>query len=132
MHVAQKVVQDSQYKNLVGRHCFCAANRLLRKDRYDQVIRADQVDGKLYKIFYKRNESDTSRLGIIATKRNFPRSVDRNRLKRFVRETFRQHNIKVSGLDLVVMVKRPCLAVSGDTKTEALKSLFFLVENKCV
>ncbi len=42
-----------------------------------------------------------SRLGLSVPKRQAPRAVDRNRLKRLAREAFRQHAARDRGLDLV-------------------------------
>ena len=47
----------------------------------------------------------TSRLGIALTRRLLPRAVDRNRVKRIVREAFRRHASKLAGLDVVVALK---------------------------
>ncbi|MGZ5035504.1 MAG: ribonuclease P protein component [Usitatibacter sp.] len=46
-----------------------------------------------------------SRLGIALTRKLVPRSVDRNRVKRLVRETFRHHFLKRAGVDCVVMLR---------------------------
>lgn len=46
-----------------------------------------------------------SRLGIALTRRLLPRAVDRNRVKRIVREAFRRHAAKAAGLDLVFAVR---------------------------
>ena len=43
-----------------------------------------------------------SRLGIALARRTLPSSVDRNRVKRIVREVFRRHPVKHAGFDLVV------------------------------
>jgi ribonuclease P protein component len=47
-----------------------------------------------------------SRLGIALTRRLVPASSDRNRVKRLVRETFRRHVVKQSGLDLVITLRQ--------------------------
>jgi len=46
-----------------------------------------------------------SRLGLSVPKRQAPRAVDRNRLKRLAREAFRQHAARDRGLDLVFTVR---------------------------
>jgi ribonuclease P protein component len=46
-----------------------------------------------------------SRLGLSVPKRQAPRAVDRNRLKRIAREAFRQHEVRHRGLDLVFTVR---------------------------
>jgi ribonuclease P protein component len=44
-------------------------------------------------------------LGIALTRRLMPSSVERNALKRALREAFRRHPVKRAGLDLVVMFR---------------------------
>jgi ribonuclease P protein component len=46
-----------------------------------------------------------SRLGVALTRRLMPSSVERNALKRALREAFRRHAVKRAGLDLVVMFR---------------------------
>jgi ribonuclease P protein component len=46
-----------------------------------------------------------SRLGIALTRKLLPRAVDRNRVKRIVREAFRRHAAKAAGLDVVVALR---------------------------
>ncbi len=46
-----------------------------------------------------------SRIGVALTRRLVPSSVDRNRLKRTVREAFRRHPVKHAGLDCVVALR---------------------------
>jgi ribonuclease P protein component len=46
-----------------------------------------------------------SRIGIALTRKLVPSSVDRNLVKRIVREAFRRHGIKGAGLDCVVMLR---------------------------
>lgn len=48
---------------------------------------------------------EASRLGIALTRKLVPSSVDRNFVKRLVRETFRRHPVKARGLDCVVMLR---------------------------
>ena len=46
-----------------------------------------------------------SRLGIALTRRLLPRAVDRNRVKRIVREAFRRHPAKAAGVDVVIALR---------------------------
>jgi ribonuclease P protein component len=43
-----------------------------------------------------------SRIGVAVAKRLAPAAIDRNRLKRLVREAFRKHSAKFAGLDIVI------------------------------
>ncbi len=46
-----------------------------------------------------------ARLGLAISKKNARRAVDRNRIKRLIRESFRQHLVKLPAIDIVVMAK---------------------------
>ena len=46
-----------------------------------------------------------SRLGIALTRRTLPNATDRNRVRRLVREVYRRHVVKQSGLDCVVTLR---------------------------
>jgi len=50
----------------------------------------------------KPNELGHARLGMIVSKRLFPHAVDRNRVRRRIREAFRQMAAGLPALDLVV------------------------------
>ena len=51
----------------------------------------------------------TARLGLAIGRKHLRRAVDRNRVKRRIRESFRKHQARLRGLDVVV-VGRPALA----------------------
>jgi len=101
---------------------------LQRADGFDHVIRAENITDKYFKIYFARNCENKARLGIIASKRTLSGAVDRNRVKRIIRETFRQHNIKLRKLDLVVMVRRD---YSRKADIDNLEKLFSQVEDRC-
>jgi len=124
---APEAVRDSLFSTIASAE-FTAAHRLLRADGFDHVVHAENVADKNFKIFFVRNVNKSARLGIVASKRIIPGAVQRNRVKRVIREAFRQHSIKTRQLDLVVMVR------GVDTQApqnEDLKSLFTRIENKC-
>jgi ribonuclease P protein component len=65
-----------------------------------------------------------SRLGIIASKKNYPRAVDRNYLKRFIRESFRQQRIASKTFDFVVIFRRDFLTVQQEERSNQAKKLW--------
>jgi len=57
-------------------------------------------------VFVRPNNLGHARIGIIAAKRIAPRAVDRNRAKRLVREMFRAMRHRLTGIDVVVQLRR--------------------------
>lgn len=51
------------------------------------------------------NDKSVARLGVIIAKRNAARAVDRNRIRRGVRECFRHSQNELIGLDIIVIAK---------------------------
>jgi ribonuclease P protein component len=57
-------------------------------------------------VFAEPNGLDQARIGIVTGKKVAPRAVDRNRVKRMVREVFRVCRGRLTGLDVVVRLRR--------------------------
>lgn len=111
---------------------FSVPYRLLRADGFDHVIRAENIADKHFKIFFTPNHQNNARLGIIASKKTLPGAVERNRIKRVIRESFRQNTIKQRKLDLVVIVRRNFYQTQIiDTPIDYLERLFSQVEKRC-
>lgn len=134
MHAAPRAVPDSPSESPVSLSSrparFTATHRLLRASGFDHVVRAKSLSDGNFKIFFVHNNEKNARLGIILGKRTLPGAVDRNRVKRTIREAFRQHGIKRCKLDLVVMVRH---IDSQERSAQAgnLNMLFSRVENRC-
>jgi ribonuclease P protein component len=59
------------------------------------------------------NGTADARLGLAVTRRQVRRAVDRNRLKRLARESFRRNATLLSGLDVVVLPKTAALNLAN-------------------
>jgi len=93
---------------------FQKRHRLLKPKDFQRIF--DQVDckqGGSHFTFLSRlrdpdNLSNSHRLGLIISKRNVPKAVDRNYIKRVVRESFR-HNVltqhQIQPFDVIVLAK---------------------------
>ena len=57
-------------------------------------------------MYVKPNGLSHARIGIIASRRVARRAVDRNRMKRMVRELFRTMPERPAGVDIVVQLRR--------------------------
>jgi ribonuclease P protein component len=72
----------------------------------------------------RESQPSVSRLGLAIAKKQLRRAVDRNRIKRLVRETFRQHVPQDSGMDFVVMARVAVRQRSNADLTADLNSHF--------
>ena len=59
-----------------------------------------------FSVFARPNGLEQARVGIVTSKRIAPRAVDRNRVKRIVREVFRVWRARLGGIDVVVRLRR--------------------------
>jgi ribonuclease P protein component len=60
----------------------------------------------------KANTAGVGRLGLIVSKRVFPRAVDRNRAKRLLREWFRCHQIRLGSRDILIRLTAKNVALA--------------------
>ncbi len=98
----QKAVQDSPRKSLK----YLKEHRLTRKSEFQSVFAlASKVTHKYLIALYTPNSFSHARLGIIATKSRLPKAVDRNRLKRVIRESFRATFAELPSIDVIVMLR---------------------------
>jgi ribonuclease P protein component len=87
-------------------HRFRRADRVRLHREYDRVYqKGRRAAGRFILLYAVTNELDRTRLGITAGRR-VGGAVRRNRLKRWVRETFRLHRAEFPpGCDVVVQVR---------------------------
>ena len=72
----------------------------------------------------RENSSNKARLGVVISKRNYRLAVERNRIKRLIRESFRHDRHKLDGLDIVILVRKGFQDVDNRTVTEQLTKLW--------
>jgi ribonuclease P protein component len=86
---------------------FGKTHRLLKARDYQAVFDNNTLRASSREILClgKTNSFSHPRLGVIVAKKNARRAVDRNRIKRIIREQFRLHQHKLDSIDLVVMAR---------------------------
>jgi ribonuclease P protein component len=72
-----------------------------------------RLGGRCFSVRWRPNGLDHARLGLAISKRVSKRSVERNRIKRLVRESFRRTRFELPPIDLVVMAREAAAGVSG-------------------
>jgi ribonuclease P protein component len=79
-----------------------------------------RLGGRCFSVRWRPNGLDHARLGLAISKRVSKRAVERNRIKRLVRESFRRTRLGLPPIDLVVMAREAAAGVPG---TELLAEL---------
>ncbi len=98
--------------------------RLLSAADYSRVFKAPKKSSDaFFTVLARPANGDFARLGLAISKRNARRAVDRNRLKRLIREYFRLHQNELKVFDLVVMAKPPALKQSNERLRNSLSRL---------
>lgn len=97
-------------------------HRLQSPREFEAVLkkRSQRVDGFRLKVC--PNEAGHARLGIIVSKRHVPLSVQRQRIKRVIREYFRCHKARLDNLDVLVMVASSKAGVLSNEEIRACLS----------
>lgn len=86
---------------------FPFSKRLHRPEEFERVLRNKAITDKWLALHSTENTTGSNRLGIIVSKRVVAKSVARNRIKRAIREVFRQSPlVETSSLDFVVRLRR--------------------------
>lgn len=82
--------------------------RLLKTDEFSSVFnfRRSYSHG-FFQVYSKPFDSDHARLGLVVAKKVAKAAVDRNTMKRIIREWFRLHRPDLLPFDLVVRVRQP-------------------------
>ena len=86
---------------------FGKSSRLLKARDYKAVFDDAQLKASNRSVLFlaKPNGMPYSRLGLVIAKKNVPLAVQRNRIKRLLRESFRAHH-GLPGIDIVVLARR--------------------------
>jgi len=91
-------------------------NRLLDAAAFGRVFKkATRSRDNWFTVLCRENEKGIARLGLAISKKNCRHATGRNRIKRVVRESFRQHQDGLAGLDVVV-INQPA-ARKADNRT---------------
>ena len=109
--VGREDVRDSAHRFVLystsQRDCFTKKNRLKDTAAFKRVFTSGH-EGHVgvLKWFAHNNGGTTARLGIAIPKRLVKTAVQRNRIKRLIRESFRLNQEKLTGIDVIVVLRK--------------------------
>ena len=105
---------------------FARRYRLTKTDEFSSVFGFRRaIRGKLLMLHYQpRAEGMDARLGLVVGKKLLKHAVDRNRLKRIVREQFRMRRSSLPAMDLVVRLAVKPAPLDGKQIADDIVTLF--------
>lgn len=114
-------------------HCFPPTLRLLTRNDFELVFKGTECrsSDKALTLLARQNGLNHARLGLAISKRFIKTAVGRNRVKRLLRESFRQHQSLLTGLDIVVLNRDAAHKTSNFELTKALKAHWRRVAKRC-
>ena len=83
-----------------------------------------RAGGRCFHLRYRSNELGHARLGLAISKRVSKRAVERNRIKRLLRESFRRIRHQLPAIDLMVMAREQAAGVPGPLLLAELDGLW--------
>jgi ribonuclease P protein component len=106
--------------------------RLKTAAQFRQTLEAGRrLSGQPLSLVYRQPEAASGpRLGLAISRRQLPRAVDRNRIKRLARESFRQRE-GLPGVDVVLMAARPARGRNNAQLRAALDMLWNQLTARC-
>ena len=107
---------------------FSRSSRLLSPADFKTVFDCCEfkVSNKHFLFLAKRNRSDKSRLGIVVSKKNVRLAVQRNKIKRAIRQAFRIKSKYLTNIDIIVLARKDAGKM---TKLPLNKSIESLIED---
>lgn len=104
---------------------FSRSYRLVSKQDFQSVFRtAHKVSHQYLLALYQSNQKPYARLGIVIAKHHVKLAVDRNHLRRIIRESFRHEKEALKGLDIIVLMRSKWSALDNTVLRDDIKRLW--------
>jgi ribonuclease P protein component len=104
---------------------FSRDRRLLAKAEFQAVFDESKKISQRYLLaLFKPNQQAGARVGIMVGKRAVSLAVERNQIKRVIRESFRDNQTKLQGLDIIVIVRHQCNILTKVQLREGVEKLW--------
>ena len=92
----------------INGHAFSKSMRLLNSNDFQTVFDDAPLRTSHQHLLFlaRQNQLDRPRLGLVIAKKHIRHAVDRNRMKRLIRETFRAKQQQLAGIDVIVLARK--------------------------
>lgn len=105
--------------------------RLLNAENYSYVFsKAQRFGNRSFTLLARENELGFPRLGLAISKKNAKRAVDRNRIKRQIRESFRLNQHDLPGIDIIAMSKPNALLLNNKEMRKQIDKQWYFMNKK--
>lgn len=123
---------DTTISAPAGHLAFSRDRRLRSPEDFRRVLKAGRrrSDG-LFTLIALPGVGTTARLGLAISRKVSRSAVERNRIKRLVRESFRHRRQTLAPLDIVVMARPAAASADNDLIFRSLQRLFDRIEQTC-
>jgi len=109
---------------------FARDQRLVDAALFKRVFESnDKVGDRYWTILFRGNNVECARLGMAVAKKRVRRAVDRSRLKRLVRESFRREELPC--VDIVVMPRDGTAKASSQDLQSSLSKQWSRIAERC-
>ncbi|MHB1540030.1 MAG: ribonuclease P protein component [Steroidobacteraceae bacterium] len=111
---------------------FPALKRLRRKSEFDAArARGRRFGNGFFAVTVISNDKSGPRLGLAVALRVTRTAVERNRIRRIIRESFRLHQHTLPAVDVVVSARANARGASAQTLRGSLAALWRQVSERC-
>lgn len=103
-------------------HAYTKSMRLLNSNDFQCVFDDAplRTSHQHFLFLARQNELNRPRLGLVIAKKNIRLAVDRNRMKRLIRETFRAKQQQLAGIDVIVLARKGMSDITNAVLIEQL------------
>jgi ribonuclease P protein component len=105
--------------------------RLLTAKQYSHVFAdARRFGNQSFTLLIRVNEQVYPRLGLAIAKKSAKRAIDRNRIKRLLRESFRNRQHQLPSIDIIAMCRPSAVPLSNKQILKQLEKQWCYIEKK--
>ena len=127
MDDAEKDLESFDKQN----YCFSRELKLLTADNYSFVFnKAERFGNYSFTVLVRSNSLKFPRLGLAISKKCAKRAVDRNRIKRLFRESFRINQHKLPSVDIIAMCKPSAIKLSNHEMHQQIEKQWHFMRKK--